>query len=55
MKNQARDDEDLIDLATAETFLTGGTIYPLESERMAGSRWFLRYSGIELPKFIPDR
>ncbi len=31
------EDEDLIDLATVETFLTGGAVFPLETERMPGS------------------
>ncbi|MFZ2446624.1 MAG: hypothetical protein WAW37_09710 [Syntrophobacteraceae bacterium] len=30
-------DEDLIDLATVETFLNGGTIYPVEAARIPGS------------------
>lgn len=36
-KNRSPEDEDLIDLATVETFLTGGTVYPLETERMPES------------------
>ncbi len=31
------EDEDLIDLATVETFLTGGAVFSLETERMPGA------------------